>query len=366
LAKNNAVRNPRRTAATAFALTLGLMLVTAIGVFGSSAKASVNKLVDNGVRADYILTGPDAIGVPYAAGADVQRVAGVDHVLAIQNVRVQIDGKNANGASMDGSPEGILPFTVTQGSAELSGTKLLASEKAATENRWQLGSVVPLTSHDGKTVRTTVTGVYADNQLLGPWQVSEQVYREVTAVPARASQVVLVKDKAGTDLSALRTDLERATEPLLVVQIQDREQFKGTQAGQINALLAVLYGLLALAIVIAILGIINTLALSVVERRREIGMLRAVGMQRAQVRRTIYLESVLIAVFGAVVGGALGGSFGWGFVRTLREEGLDQIALPWGQVVAMLVGSAVVGVLAALWPAVRAARTRPLEAIADV
>ena len=366
LAKNNAVRNPRRTAATAFALTLGLMLVTAIGVFGSSAKASVNKLVDNGVRADYILTGPDAIGVPYAAGADVQRVAGVDHVLAIQNVRVQIDGKNANGASMDGSPEGILPFTVTQGSAELSGTKLLASEKAATENLWQLGSVVPLTSHDGKTVRTTLTGVYADNHLLGPWQVSEQVYREVTPVPARASQVVLVKAKAGTDLSGLRTDLERATEPLLVVQIQDREQFKGTQAGQINALLAVLYGLLALAIVIAILGIINTLALSVVERRREIGMLRAVGMQRAQVRRTIYLESVLIAVFGAVVGVALGGSFGWGFVRTLREEGLDQSALPWGQVVAMLVGSAVVGVLAALWPAVRAARTRPLEAIADV
>ncbi|MGZ4524172.1 MAG: ABC transporter permease, partial [Mycobacteriaceae bacterium] len=320
LARTNAVRNPRRTAATAFALTLGLMLVSAIGVFGSSAKASVNTLVDSGVKADYILTGPEAIGVPYAAGAAVRGVSGVDRVVALQNVRVKVNGKEQGGTGIDGSPEGILPFTMKQGAPDVSGTKMLVSARTAASNQWPLGSTVALTSPDGKTVSTTVTGIYADSQLLGGWMVSEQVYREVTPEQALADTVVLVKAKPGTDLAMLRAGLERATDPLLVVQVQDREQFKGTQASQIDTLLAVLYGLLALAVVIAILGIINTLALSVVERRREIGMLRAVGMQRSQVRRTIYVESMLIAVFGALVGVVLGVVLGWGFVRTLRDS----------------------------------------------
>jgi putative ABC transport system permease protein len=147
--------------------------------------------------------------------------------------------------------------------------------------------------------------------------------------------------------------------------VENRKEFKGSVAKQIDSLLGLLYGLLGLAIVIAVLGIINTLALSVVERRREIGMLRAVGMRRGQVRRTIYLESALIALFGAIVGVVLGLTFGALFVRTLRDQGLDQISVPWGQAVLFLVISAVVGVLAALWPAVRAARTPPLAAIAE-
>jgi putative ABC transport system permease protein len=163
----------------------------------------------------------------------------------------------------------------------------------------------------------------------------------------------------------LRSNLQTATDPYYVVQVQDREQFKGQQATQINGLLGILYALLALAIVIAVLGIINTLALSVVERRREIGMLRAVGMVRAQLRRTIYLESLLIAVFGAILGVVLGLCFGALFVHTLRTEGLDKIQIPFGQAVLFLVVSAVVGVLAALWPAGRAARIRPLEVIAE-
>jgi putative ABC transport system permease protein len=148
------------------------------------------------------------------------------------------------------------------------------------------------------------------------------------------------------------------------VTVQNREEFKGSVASEIDGLLGLLYGLLGLAIVIAILGIINTLALSVVERRREIGMLRAVGMQRKQVRRTIYVESLLIAVFGAALGLVLGITYGSLFTRTLRSQGLDTLSVPWGEAVAFLVVAAVVGVLAALWPGARAARTRPLEAIA--
>nr|WP_027502896.1 FtsX-like permease family protein [Rhodococcus sp. UNC363MFTsu5.1] len=366
LARTNAVRNPRRTAATAFALTLGLMLVSVIGVFGASAKESVNSLVDTGVSADYILLGPDAMGVPLGAAAAAKEVPGVADAVALHGVSVKIDDEAQMGTALSGQLDGVLDYTLVEGSAELSGSNMLVSETTAAEKGWRLGSPVVLTDRDGEQVTTNVTGVYADSQLLGDWVVPESVYEQVTPAAVRAVWAVLIEAQPGADLAAMRGDLAAATDKFLVVQVKDREEFKGSQGKQIDTLLAVLYGLLALAIVIAILGIINTLALSVVERRREIGMLRAVGMQRPQVRRTIYLESVLIAVFGAAVGVLLGLAFGWGFVSTLADEGLDVIAVPWGQVVAMLLGSAVVGVLAALWPAARAARTKPLEAIAGV
>ncbi|MFF0815497.1 ABC transporter permease [Rhodococcus sp. NPDC003318] len=366
LARTNAVRNPRRTAATAFALTLGLMLVTVIGVFGSSAKASVDDLVDSGVTADYILTGPQQIGVPVGAAAAVAAVPGVESAVALHPLPVTIDGEDEYGTAIGGQLDGVIDYELREGSAALDGAVVVVSESFAAEKGWSIGSPVTMTNRDGTAVTAQVTGILADNQLLGQWFTSESVYEELVPAILRADLAVLVQAAPGTDVAALRGDLEDATDQFLVVQVKDRDEFKGEQGQQINTLLAVLYGLLALAVVIAILGIVNTLALSVVERRREIGMLRAVGMQRPQVRRTIYLESVLIAVFGAAVGVLLGLAFGWGFVRTLADEGLGTIAVPWGQVVAMLVGSGFVGVLAALWPGIRAARTKPLEAIAGV
>ncbi len=365
LARTNSVRNPRRTAATAFALMLGLMLVSVIGVLGSTAKASVDAVVDNGIEADYILSGPPAIGVPTGADDAVRSVPGVDRVAVLHPVSVNIADEPAFGVAVDGSPDGLFDRAVVDGSTELIGDSIAVSQSASEGNDWRLGTVVDMESVDGRQVPVTVTGIYEDNPLMGDWMVSEDVYQQVTPSVVRSDIAVLIGAAPGTNLDTLRADLESATKPFVVVQVQDREEFKGAQSQQIDTLLAVLYGLLALAVVIAILGIINTLALSVVERRREIGMLRAVGMQRPQVRRTIYLESLLIATFGAIVGLTLGIIFGWGFVRTLRDEGLGTLTIPWGQIVAMLIGSAVVGVLAALWPAVRAARTSPLEAIAD-
>ena len=366
LARTNAVRNPRRTAATAFALTLGLMLVTTIAVFGASAKKSINNLVDNGVTADYILTGPEAIGVPVAAAPAAAKVSGVAATVALHPLQVKINNRNEFGIGVDGPLAEVLRYRILQGNADLSGRNLLVSQKWAQDNRLSLGSTVAILTPDQQTVSATVNGIYTDSPLLGNWLVSGTLYRELAPSRLLTDEVVLIKAAPGTDLAALRTSLEQATDPLVVVQVQDREEFKGENARQINALLAVLYGLLALAIVIAVLGIINTLALSVVERRREIGMLRAVGVLRPQLRRTIYLESMLIAVFGALVGVGLGLTFGSLFVRTLREQGLDQVSVPVGQAVLMLVLAAVVGVLAALWPAVRAARTPPLAAIADL
>ncbi|MBJ8341013.1 ABC transporter permease [Antrihabitans sp. YC3-6] len=366
LARNNAVRNPRRTAATAFALTLGLMLVSAIGMFGASAKASVDTLVDKGVKADFVLTGPQMIGVPTPAGDAVRAIGDVEQAVSLRFVLAKVGDESAgNGVAFSSPPDSVLAMTMVEGNKDLADDGMLVSETESNDKGWKLGDTVTLTSFDNEPHPVRVTGIFEDSQLLGNWIVSDALYQKITPDNLRADFLVLVKSKPGVDQEALRAELEDATDQFVVVSVQDREQFKGEQGKQIDTLLAVLYGLLALAIVIAILGIINTLALSVVERRREIGMLRAVGMARSQVRRTIYLESVLIAVFGAIVGVLLGIGLGTGFIRTLRDQGLGEIAVPWGQVVAMLVGSAVVGVLAALWPAVRAARTKPLEALAE-
>ncbi len=368
LARTNATRNPRRTAATAFALTLGLMLVSVIGVFGASAKTSVDALVDNGVESEFVLTGPPMLGLPSAVVDAARGVDGVAEVVSAHTVVAKVgdDEDFQFGTAITGRLQDAVALDIVEGTESTTGDELLVSQSVAAERGLHPGAVVPLTSRDGETVDTAVTGVYADNQLIGPWITSPELYEQFTPVGSRSAMVVLVGTEAGADADAVRAGLEDATKQFVIVQVMDRDEFKGQQAQQIDMLLAILYGLLALAVVIAILGIVNTLALSVVERRREIGMLRAVGMQRAQVRRTIYIESLLIAVFGAVVGLVLGLVFGWAFVRTLADQGLDHIAVPWGQVLGMLVGSGVVGVLAALWPGIRAARTPPLEAIVDV
>jgi putative ABC transport system permease protein len=385
MARNNAIRNPRRTAATAFALTLGLMLVTAIGMLGSSAKASVGEVVDKGVKADYILSGPQLLGVPLGAEEAVKSVAGVQDVVGFRVAVVKVGDDQVSGVAAIGPLDDVLNYTIRHGGATLGDSDILVSETEAGKYNWHAGQQVQMTTVDytaiaagtpvagaaaaaqaSKRFTVTVSGIYQDNQLLGSMVIAPNLYNQVMPVALRTDAAVLIKAAPGTDLPALRGKLVQATKSYVVVQVQDRNDFKGTQGRQIDTVLAILYGLLALAVVIAILGIVNTLALSVVERRREIGMLRAVGMQRPQVRRTIYLESMLIAVFGAVVGVVLGLGLGVGFLRTLRDLGLGTITVPWGQIVLMVLGSSVVGVLAALWPAVRAARTPPLAAIVEL
>jgi putative ABC transport system permease protein len=228
-----------------------------------------------------------------------------------------------------------------------------------------MGQTLRFTAPGKAPVTEKVTGIYADNNLLGPFLTSDSTFRQLTPRDEWAALVVLVNAAPGADKGQVQAGLDKATNNYYVVTVETKEGFKGTIANQVNGLIGLLYGLLGLAIVIAILGIINTLALSVVERRREIGMLRAVGMLRKQVRRTIYLESLLIAVFGAVLGLALGLSYGVLITKALHGQGLDQISVPWGESVLFVVLAAVVGVLAALWPGIRAARTKPLAAIVE-
>ncbi|HEY7046992.1 MAG TPA: FtsX-like permease family protein [Jatrophihabitantaceae bacterium] len=365
LARTNSVRNPRRTAATAFALTVGLMLVSGIAVIGTSTKASINSLIDNDVRADYILSGTGDTPVPLPAVAQAAKVQGVQSMTELHPVETTINGDDQSGIGVDGPLPPIVKIDYRQGGGAVTGTSMQISQTTAKDKHWKLGDHVTLATPGGASVTETITGIYDDSQLLGGWLVSGDTYRKLTPSSRYSDFVALVKAAPGTSPASLRANLEQVTDPYYTIDIRNKQEFKGQQANQINGLLGLLYGLLGLAIVIAILGIINTLALSVVERRREIGMLRAVGLLRGQLRRTVYVESLLIAVFGAVLGLAIGLTFGSLFTHRLKDQGLDVLQIPWGQALLFLVIAAVVGVLAALWPAARAARTKPLEAIAE-
>ncbi|WP_066163898.1 ABC transporter permease [Gordonia hydrophobica] len=365
LARTNAVRNPRRSAATAFALTLGLMLVVIIGTLGWSFKGTVDSAVDNGLRADFVVTGTNNMPLPLSVADYVTDAPDADKVVAQAYGAAEYDGKDVYLSSPYGGTIGdVASITMLEGTEQLPGDGLLVSDTSARDNGWKLGQDVTFVSTNGENVETRVTGIFAANEAIASMMVGWESYEKlVPDVMKRISGPVLVVAKSGANADQLRTQLEDATAEFLTAQVQDRSQFKNSISSQIDQMMITLYALLGLSLVIAVLGIINTLALSVVEREQEIGMLRAVGTSRAQVRRTIYLESTYIAVFGALLGTVLGLAIGIPLVRTLAHWGLEGVVIPWALIGGTLVGAAVVGVIAALWPAVTAARTRPLEAI---
>lgn len=368
LARTNAIRNPRRTAATAFALTLGLMLVAIIGTLGSTFKGTVDDAVDSTVTADYIVSGANNAMLATGVLTAVRKVDGVDKATAAGVVAAKVGDRTVTGRGFMGDQlSDVVRLSMRDGaSSTIPAGEMIVSQTTATKERWNPGTVVDFTTFDGKQVPVKVAAVYENNDTVGPWAMSQEAYEKVMPEAGRMIVGVFLKATPGTDLTTLRTSLETATQPFLTAQIQTKEEFKGSISSSIDQMLTILYLMLGLALVIAVLGIINTLALSVVERKREIGMLRAIGMLRSQVRRTIYVESVLIAIFGAVLGVLLGCGIGYALARTLREWGAGDPVLPWSLIVTTLIGAAIVGVIASLWPAVRAARTKPLEAIADM
>ncbi|MFT4085599.1 MAG: ABC transporter permease [Gordonia sp. (in: high G+C Gram-positive bacteria)] len=367
LARTNAVRNPRRSAATAFALTIGLMLVVIIGTLGASFKGAVNNTVDKDLKADYVVAGNQGVPMSTALGVALKDVPDASSVVSFDVAYVKAgDSRTVATTPIGGEISDVTVVHTVAGSGELPADGMLVSENTRRDNGWGVGDVVKLQSMTGVEVPVKVAGVYEQNEVLGAWLIGNEAFDEVAPIAAqRMTGAVLVKAKPGTDLKQLRTQLEDAAKPFLTAQVQSREEFKNSISGTINSMMSVLYALLGLALVIAVLGIVNTLALSVVERKREIGMLRAVGMSRPQVRRTIYLESAYIAVFGALLGVVIGLAVGLPLARSLRHWGLNSVVVPWSLIVVTLVGAAVVGVIAALWPAFTAARTRPLEAITE-
>lgn len=374
LASTNTRRNPRRTSATAFALMLGIALVTIIGMLGASMKQSVDTVADNEVSAEYVLAGPvtGAFPIPRDLMERIPAVPGVGDVAAYTEAPITVDGEYSNKVGEFGStsvlygdPGNLITMDMVAGSSSLEGNTVIAPREWAQRRGWSVGDTVEVAAPGvGATVEATVGGIFEHSSILTSVVVGADVANQL--VQGRADMVMLgVSGDGSVDAEQLRANLEAEVKHDIVVKVQSKDDVSGEVLDLIDQMLFILYALLSLAVIIAVLGIVNTLTLSVIERRQEIGMLRAVGTHRGQVRTMIILESVQMALFGALIGVALGLGLGWAFLTVLADKGIEVIVVPWPLVWTMLGGSIVVGILAAVWPAQRAAATPPLDAIVE-
>jgi putative ABC transport system permease protein len=365
LARDNSLRNPRRTATTAISLMIGLALVSAFSVLASSTKSSVDALVDDQVTADFVLSGGSS-PFPVTVADAAARLPGVQAVVDSGIVPVKIGTRTTSAAAVTGAGiTQVVDLDVLSGDlSSLDRGQLAVSRSYAETNQVRVGDTLTATVGVLPGTRLTVGAVYDDSQAIGTRMlVPRRLYASAVPPAYQTAYAAYVKTAAGADIEEVRSQLTALVKPQLVISVQDREEFKDAQGGQIDQLLAIIYVLLALSVVIAALGIVNTLALSVFERTREIGVLRAVGMTRGQLRRTIVSESVLTALFGAVLGTALGLTLGVLLQRVLEDQGLEALSVPWGQVALTFVLAGVVGVVAALLPAWRAARLDVIKAV---
>jgi putative ABC transport system permease protein len=365
IARDNTLRNPRRTSTTAVSLMIGLTLVSAFSVVAATSKASVDRLVDNEVVADFVLSGGNS-SFPATVVTDAAGLPGIAAVVDQSVVPVTVGGRQIAAAAVQGA--GLLQtvrLIVPSGDlASLDRGQVALSVDEAARLGVRVGSSLRATV-GVLAERTFVVGaVFTPSQVVGnDVLVPRSIYRAAVPQARQSVFAAFVRMAPGADATAVRADLTRLVAPQLVVSVLDREQFKASASSQIDQVLGILYGLLGLSVVIAALGIVNTLALSVFERTREIGLLRAIGLTRGQLRRTIATEAVLTALFGAVLGTALGLSLGVLLQRVLRDQGLASLAVPWTQVLLTFVLAGLVGVLAALWPAWRAARLDVVRAV---
>jgi putative ABC transport system permease protein len=367
LARRNAMRNPRRTAATASALVIGLGLVGLVAVFGDSAKSSVRAAVDRGIRADFVLKAQQFAGFSPQVAERLRELPELDAVAAFRFGNVRVNGAEETMSGVDPSELApVVALGIREGSIDAMGDDgVLVHVDAAREYGVGPGDTLQIQYPRG-FASVNVAGTYTQEDFTGglpvPFIVSKASYDQGFGDD---EQDALVYVKASGDEDAAREAIARRIgRDFPNVEILTRKEYRDDQERAIDRFLAVTVALLLLAEIIAVLGIINTLALSVYERTRELGLLRAVGMTRRQLRRMIRGESVIIALIGGVVGIAVGLFWGWAFTTALKSQGVTELSIPWVQL-ALFVGlSMLAGVAAALAPALRAARLDVLDAIA--
>ncbi|EME97283.1 ABC transporter permease [Streptomyces mobaraensis NBRC 13819 = DSM 40847] len=373
LAERNALRNPRRTGATGSALMIGLALVAALSVVGSSMVASATDQLDKSVGADFIIQDGGDKALSPAVEKAVLSAHDIEHFSRYFHVTAKVttpDGKTATQRLTATDPtyaDDVRSETV-QGRLKDAYAKdaMSVPEGFAKDHGIRRGDRLTVTMIDGRTARLRVNAVTSDDTSLDKGAMYLDIATARRYLPAGAmplTGMILAKAKDGRATEAAAS-LKAAVAEYPQVKVRDQADYKAMIKDQVGQLLNIIYGLLALAIIVAILGVVNTLALSVVERTREIGLMRAIGLSRRQLRRMIRLESVVIALFGALLGLGLG--MGWGTTaqKLLALEGLGVLDIPWPTIVAVFLGSAVVGLLAALIPAFRAGRMNVLNAIA--
>ncbi|HEV2761066.1 MAG TPA: ABC transporter permease [Acidimicrobiales bacterium] len=364
LGRQNAMRNPRRTAATAAALTVGLGLVACVSVLAASIKSSAADIVDEYLAADYIVS--TANFLPSISTDLAPRLAQQPELAAVSGLqtgewRAQGEGRSIYGAD-PASVGQVLKLDVTAGDVGgLARGEILVGEEELKDKKLEIGTMLPMTFSRTGNRELRIAGTFAKNQLLGSYVVSTATFD--ANFTDRLDFVVLAKVREGVAPAAARAAVERVAADFPNVEIRDQAEFKEQQENQVNQILGLVTALLALSIIIALFGIVNTLALSIFERTRELGLLRAVGMSRRQVRSMIRGESVIIAVLGAILGLGVGVLFGYAIVGALDDEGIGKVVIPGGQLLGYVVLAGIAGVVAAVFPARRAARLDVLAAI---
>ncbi|MEV0416172.1 FtsX-like permease family protein [Streptomyces sp. NPDC050448] len=374
LAERNALRNPRRTGATAAALMIGLALVACLSVVGSSMVASATDELDKSVGADYIVQSQARQPVVPQAEQALRATKGLDHVTAYREVKAKI---TAPGGSAEDGFLNVTDPTYVQDVRR----KMVAGEHAAAygkgamsvgsiyanEHHVKTGDEMTVAFPDGQTAKLKVAAITSDEGNIdkGAMYISTATAAQYIPADRMPLPFMLLAKAADGKADSAYAAVKAALAQYPQYDVRNQTDYKKALQDQVGQLLNMVYGLLALAIIVAVLGVVNTLALSVVERTREIGLMRAIGLSRRQLRRMIRLESVVIALFGALLGLGLG--MGWGATaqQLLALQGLKVLEIPWPTIIGVFAGSAFVGLFAALVPAFRAGRMNVLNAIAS-
>lgn len=364
LAGENARRNPRRTALTSAALMIGLALVTAVAVITASLEASINQSIDGTVRAQLVVLDEGSGGFsPEVATtlrqdpklADISEIRGTD--VLVGDIATGVTGFDT------GSIGQVLTFSMTAGSAAsiaTTNTTIVDSTEAASENI-HVGGTVTMTFANGDKVNMSVGGIYTPDALISGFLVSlDTLNPHLTTV--RDADIAL-NPAPGVSLPTAQASLLNDLRAYPQLSGLTRTQYKNLISAGLNTFLNLIYVLLGLAIFIAVVGIVNTLALSVLERTRELGLLRAVGMTRGQTREMVAWESVIIALLGAVLGLAVGSGLGIALVSALHSDGISQTAVPGNNLILYAVAAGLFGIVAAIFPAIRASRVDILRAV---
>ena len=367
MARQNAARNPKRTARTAAPVLIGVALVTAFTAFAASLRSEIRNTIGSSFRGDYALSvdSQGFGGIPISVTDQIAKLPQVKQATGIGFVSVKFGEDSRFAVVIDPkTTSGLYDFTMVEGREDtLSATGVLVSTTVATNKGLSVGSTIPITLLDGDVVNARVEGIFDGKGTFGNYVVNRDLFTN-TSTPLFNNYVYIVKSPEASD-----ADLEKAvssvTTELGIGKLQSREAFIDAQAAQVNQILGLIYGLLTLSIFIAVVGIVITLLLSVFERTREIGLLRAVGMTRSQVRTTVRWESVITSLYGAVVGVILGIVMGAVLIGVLAEGGLGAFRLPITGTVIILLLSFIIGVLASIYPARRATKVDVMRAIAS-
>ncbi|MFE9374482.1 ABC transporter permease [Streptomyces sp. NPDC006711] len=364
LASQNAVRNPRRTGATASALAIGLTLVTGLSVLGVTIGAAIDKVTTDNIKADYMVQmASGRSGLDNDVVSALRKAPGVTAVSPKQSSFLKIDDTGQSVAGVTpGDIEKVLAVEPVSGSlATLGQNQIAVDDTTAAKHGWKAGSRVAVEFEDKKKTELTIGATYKENEFLDS-VLAPTALLDPHATKPFIPQVFVKVDGGAT--SAHEKALVNALGDNPAISIMDQQDIRNEFGGMINTLLNIMYGLLAMALLIAVLGVVNTLAMSVFERQQEIGMLRAIGLDRRRVKTMIRLEAVVISLFGAVIGVGLGSFLAWAIGQTIKGSIPGYaLVMPWDRIALFLLLAALVGVLAAMWPARSAAKLNMLTAI---